>query len=101
MKLIQVLPIPKVGLLCLASKKGENGNLIQGVRNASSLKKDFFNAISNKNKVSSCLGTEELWHEETVDGKTLVCITIPEAPRFLKPVYLNGNLPMTYIRRSE
>lgn len=91
----------KGGTIVLGIKEGDKGNQILGVHHVASLKKDFFNAISNKNKVSACLGTDELWHEELVDGKTLVCITVPEAPRFLKPVYLNGNPALTYVRRND
>lgn len=91
----------KGGAIFLGIKEGNNENIIAGVSNPKSLKKDFFNAISNNTKVSVCLGGDELWKEIDVDGKTIIQITIPEAPRSLKPVYLNSNPALAYIRRND
>ncbi len=91
----------KGGSILLGIKEGNDENIIVGVKNVETIKKDFFNTISNKSKVSSCLGGDELWNEIKLDGKTIIEIKIPEAPRYLKPVYLNSNPSLTYIRRSD
>lgn len=91
----------KGGKIYLGIKEGKESNNIIGVNNPSALKKDFFNTISNKTKVSSCLGGDELWKQIDFEGKTIVEISVPEAPRALKPIYLNGNPVYTYVRRSD
>lgn len=91
----------KGGTIVLGVKEGNKKNGIIGVNNAKALKKDFFNTISNKTKVSACLGGDELWKENVIDGNTVVEIRIPEAPRSLKPLYLNGNPALSYIRRND
>ncbi len=91
----------KGGTIVLGIKEGEKPNVIVGVSNVKNLKKDFFNTISNKTKVSACLGDDELWNEKVIDGKTIVEIAVPEAPCSLKPLYLNGNPALTYIRRND
>lgn len=91
----------KGGKIYLGIKEGKEPNNIIGVNNPSALKKDFFNTIFNKTKVSSCLGGDELWKQIDFEGKTIIEISIPEVPRDLKPIYLNGNPVYTYIRRSD
>lgn len=91
----------KGGTIVLGIKEGDKENTIVGVDNPQSLKKDFFNTISNKTKVSTCLCLDSSWKETDADGKTVIEIYIPEAPRSLKPVYLNGNPALTFIRRND
>ncbi len=89
------------GTIVLGIKEGEGENEITGVTHPKALQKDFFNTISNKTKVSVCLLSDEYWKEKEIDGKTIVEIRIPEAPREIKPVYLNGNPILSYIRRND
>lgn len=91
----------KGGTILLGIKEGEKENAIVGVKNSAAMKKDFFNTISNKTKVSACLGGDELWKEMVLDDKTIIEIHVPEAPRYSKPLYLNGNPALTYIRRND
>lgn len=89
------------GTIVLGVKEGEKINEIVGVSSPQAMKKDFFNTISNKTKVSISLGGDELWEEKEIDGKLIVEIKVPEAPREMKPVYLNGNPLFSYVRRND
>ncbi len=91
----------KGGLIIVGVEEKKPINIISGVANPSLLKRDFFNAVHNKTKVSTCLSSEEMWEEEVVEGKTIVTIKVPEAPRCLKPVFLNGNPAFCYIRHED
>lgn len=91
----------KGGTIYLGITEKKAKNIIVGVKNVSELKKEFVNAIHNKAKVSVAVGGDEIWQEYLVDGKTIVAITIPEAPLSLKPVYLNGNPAFSYIRGAD
>lgn len=89
------------GIIVLGVKEGKTENEIVGVREPQALKKDFFNAISDKNKISICLGGDELWKEIPIGEKRIVEIQVPEAPKEAKPVYLNHNPLYSYIRRGD
>lgn len=89
------------GVIYLGIKEAEPKNIISGVSNPKELKKNFFDVIHNKNKVSAAIVDESAWEEIDVDGKTIVRITINEAPIVLKPVYLNGNEAFAYLRGHE
>ena len=91
----------KGGTIILGVKEGTEENTIVGVQKPDVRKKDFFNTISNKSKVSLSLFGDENWHEKEIDGKTVVEIVIPEAPATSKPVYLDGNPSRCYVRRND
>ena len=91
----------KGGTIILGVREGAEENTIVGVQKPDVRKKDFFNTISNKTKVSLCLCGDESWHEETIDGKTVIEIEIPEASPRSKPVYLNENPSQCFVRRND
>lgn len=91
------------GTVLLGIKEKNRKFTVEGVSKPDKIITDLFNALNNPQKVSINLLTEDNVKVETVEGKQVIVITIPQADRKQKPVYLNGN-PMggnTYIRLHE
>jgi len=63
-----------------------------GVPNVGRAKKALFDSLNNRGKVSANVLRESLVDEVEVEGKRLLRITVPEAPRDSKPIYINGNV---------
>lgn len=76
-------------------------NIITGVSNEPMLKKSFFSTINNNSKTSVAIVSDSQWKTISVEGKTIVAIGVNEAPIALKPVYLNGNPALSYLRRDD
>lgn len=89
------------GTIYLGIREAKPRNVISGVSNVPMLKKAFFDTLSNKTKVSVCLLSDAHWETHEIDGKTVIAITVPEAPITLKPVHLNGNPALAYLRNDE
>lgn len=85
----------------LGIKEKKPKNIITGVTNEPMLKKSFFSAINNKTKVSVALVDDSQWQVMSVEGKTVIAIAVREAPISLKPVYLNGNPTLCYLRKDD
>lgn len=91
------------GTILLGIKEKNRQFTIQGIPDPEKVITDLFNTLNNPQKVSINLLTEDHAKTETIDGKQIIVITVPQATRKQKPVYLNGN-PMhgnTYIRLHE
>ena len=89
------------GTMYLGIKEKKPKNIITGVTNEPMLKKSFFSAINNKTKVSVALVDDSQWQVMSVEGKTVIAIAVREAPISLKPVYLNGNPALCYLRKDD
>lgn len=76
-------------------------NILHGIKNPSEIKKNFFNTINNKSKVSYNGISEEDFKIIEIDGKNIIEIDVKEVPFYLKPVYLNNNLYDCYKRNNE
>ena len=71
-----------------------------GVPDTDRLLRDFWNVINNQNKVSVNILSDEHVRKETIDGKEIVVIRVPQASRYDLPVYLNGSLLTASYRRN-
>ena len=89
------------GVIYLGIKEKKPKNIIVGVTNEPTLKKSFFSTVSNKTKVSAALVDDSQWQAFSIEGKTVVAIIVREAPISLKPIYLNGNPALTFLRRDD
>lgn len=88
----------KGGLLVL----GINDDLtIEGVNDSNKIKKEFFDSLNNRNKVSQNILSDENITVKNIEGKTVIEIFIPEAEYKSKPIYINNNLNQSYIRDYE
>lgn len=89
------------GVIILGVKENKDGSwYMTGLENAFKLRKDFWDTINNKNKVSVNLLTDsavELYEE---NGNVIMVIHVPKAKREQKPVYINGDMFSGTFRRN-
>lgn len=77
------------GAIVLGVKEHEDGSmLIEGLKDAHKLLKDFWNSVNNRQKVSSNILTDSMVNIEKCDGKDVIVIRVPRAERTTKPVYV-------------
>ena len=75
---------------------------ITGVDDADKIRKDFWNIVNNKKKVSTNILRDSDVEVIEIDGKNLVAINVPQADYNIRPVYINNNpLRGTFIRNHE
>lgn len=80
---------------------GDSAFRICGVQNPDRMIKDFWNTI-NSRKVSTNILIDEQVATQVVDGKSIICIDVPQATYQHRPVYLNENvLKGTFKRNYE
>ena len=64
-----------------------------------SLIREFRESVNNPNKASINLLTNQHIRIEEVNGDRIIVIEVPRAPRYQKPVYIDGNAASgTYFR---
>lgn len=89
------------GVIILGVSEGKDGSWhMTGLENAAKLRKDFWDTINNKNKVSVNLLSDsdvELLEE---NGGVVMVIHVPGAKREQKPVYINGDMFNGTFRRN-
>ena len=89
------------GVIILGVKENHDGSWnMTGLENASKLKKDFWNAINDKKKVSINLLMDKDVKVYEENGKVILVIRVPRAKREQKPVYINGNIFDGTFRRN-
>ena len=71
---------------------------VVGVVEVDKVQNDFLSTLRAGNKLNRVIAVDE--QAEEVDGKTLLVFHVPESPRGEKPVYLDGNIHKSYIRRG-
>ncbi|WP_116828644.1 RNA-binding domain-containing protein [Pseudomonas syringae] len=87
-------------LLGVSEKDGEFR--VEGIQDVDKVRKDLFSTLNDRGKVNVNLLSDSDVTTISVDGKTVVKISIPAATRKAKPVFLNGNpLSNTYRRLNE
>lgn len=89
------------GIIILGIKENKDGSwYMTGLDNAAKLRKDFWDTIHNKNKVSVNLLTDtdvEIYEE---NNGIIMVIHVPKAKREQKPVYINGDMFSGTFRRN-
>lgn len=90
------------GTVLLGVREKEGVFSIAGLTNPAKVRMDLFNNLNNPSKVSVNLLTDANVQELTLEGKTILCVNIPQATRHQKPVFLNGQpLGHTYKRLND
>ena len=90
------------GIIILGIKEKDHSFLISGISNAAKMESDFWNTIRNRNKISQLsISSHAFEILDTEDGKQIARITIPPADVSELPVFLNGDMKQTFIRRGE
>ena len=89
------------GVIILGVTEDENGGFhTTGLKDAAKLKKEFWDCVNNRNKVSVNLLTDADVSTYTVDGDVIMVIRVPKAERSQKPVYINNDLWNGTFRRN-
>lgn len=89
------------GVIVLGVKEHENGSLmIEGLKDAVKLQKDFWNIVNNRQKVSTNILTDSLVKIENVEGKDILIIKVPRAERTTRPVYIGMDPRLGSYRRN-
>ncbi len=88
------------GTIFLGIKEGKI-NEITGVQNPIEQKKAIITTLHSKEKVSYCSISDESIHILDINGKKVIEVTVPEAPKEAKPVYIKGNLSLSYERVGD
>ena len=86
------------GWLVFGVRGAPTGYEVVGVANVDQIQSDFLSALRADNKVNHDIHVQASLFE--IDRKSLLVFRIPEAPRQHKPVYLNGDIRRTFIRRG-
>jgi len=83
-------------------ERADHTLLVQGVTDAHKLITDFWNTVTNKQKVNLNILTDSMVHDMKIEDKTIVVIEVPRAERTIRPIYI-GQDPMTgtYLRFGE
>ena len=69
-----------------------------GVMQVDKVQNEFLSTLRSRQKINRAIGVAEDVVE--TDGTTLLVFHIPESPRSDKPVYLDGDIRRSYIRRG-
>ena len=91
------------GVIILGVKEKEDGTWeTTGLQDASKLKKDLWNTINNRTKVSINLLKESDVTVYSHKGDTILVVTVPATDREFKPVFINNDLfGATFKRNNE
>ena len=91
------------GCILLGVKEYDDHSLhVIGLKDAEKMKKDFWNGVNNRQKISVNLMTEHRVRIENVEGKDIIVLEVPRAERTSRPVF-KGMDPRkgTYRRNHE
>jgi predicted HTH transcriptional regulator len=91
------------GIILLGVQEKPRGEFkALGIADVERLRKAIWDNLHNRKQISINLLTEQAIQPIKVDGKTVLRIEVPRAPRQAKPVHLGSNpLGGTYLRRYE
>jgi predicted HTH transcriptional regulator len=91
------------GVVILGVSEKDHKFRVEGIRDAERVRRELFNLLNNREKVSCNLLDDSNVKSSVIDGKTLLIIEIPRATRKDRPVHLTTN-PMsghTYRRLND
>ena len=92
----------KGGTIFLGIKENEKApHVLEGVENAKAKRKQLFDALLNKSKVSVCLCKEEDIEIIPSPKGDIIRVHVNEADAKDKPVYLNGDIRESYFRNDS
>lgn len=90
------------GTLYLGVKETDSGPATSGIPDVDKLRRDFWNAVNNRQKVSANILQEQHVSVETYQGDDILVIEVPRASRSERPVYIGVDpFQGTYRRNHE
>ena len=88
-------------IVCGAVEKKDGSWKTTGLRDLQRLRKNFWDNIHNKTKVSACLISEKDVEEYLVGEDVVLVIKVPRANRYQKPVYIDNDVFGSTFRRDN
>jgi predicted HTH transcriptional regulator len=79
------------GVIILGVREGKGRFIPEGIANVSKVRKDLFDTLNNRQKVSVNLLTDAHVRERNLDGRVILFITVPRAQRKQRPCHLTPN----------
>jgi ATP-dependent DNA helicase RecG len=79
------------GLIVLGLREKQRQFFVEGVVDVVKVRKDLFDILNNRQKVSTNLLSDDSVREVVIQGRTLMVIHIPRANRKQRPVHLTSN----------
>lgn len=79
------------GVVVLGVREKQHQFLLEGIANIAKVRKELFDGLNNRQKVSANLLTDASVREVALEGRTLLVIEIPRATRKQRPVHLTTN----------
>ena len=79
------------GIVLLGVQEKQGRFSLNGIANVAKLRKELFDGLNNRQKVSANLLTDSLVREVSLEGCALLVIEIPRANRKQRPVFLTTN----------
>jgi ATP-dependent DNA helicase RecG len=90
------------GVVILGLREKHGKFVVEGIPNIAKVRKELFDTLNNRQKVSTNLLNDQHVRELTLEGKTVLCIEIPRATRKQCPVHLTTNpFGHTYRRLND
>lgn len=88
------------GYIVLGVKQQDDSYVVIGLHDPAQARRDFWNTLNNRGKISANLLRDEDVFPREVQGKQLVVIRVPRASRYERPVYVGQNPLLGTYRRS-
>jgi predicted HTH transcriptional regulator len=79
------------GMVLLGLREKNRHFEVAGIQNVAKVRKELFDGLNNRQKVSVNLLTDAAVREIELAGKTILAIEVPRATRKQRPVYLTTN----------
>ena len=79
------------GVVVLGVREKAEGFQVEGIPNPGKVRKELFDGLNNRQKVSVNLLIDAQVQEVTLEGRTLLVVEVPRATRAQRPVYLTSN----------
>ena len=86
------------GHLVFGVRKDGSDFEVVGVLNVDKVQNDFLTSLRQKDKISLIIDVKE--HLHSVNEKDLLVFYVPEASRTDKPVFLNGDIRRSFLRKG-
>lgn len=89
------------GIILLGVREDKDGRLVPEDVNAEKLKKDFWNMVNNRQKISANIVTDSMVKIEPLEGKDILIVRVPRAERTARPVYVGVDPKSGTYRRNH
>ena len=86
------------GHLVFGVKKEKNSFEVVGIVDVDKIQNEFLSALRQKDKINQIVDVKEDIHK--VDEKDLIVFYIPEVTRDQKPVFINGDIRKSFLRKG-